>query len=158
MKTKIPALLATLILSMGIPAMAQVSMDIHVGGPTVVAPPQVVVPAAPVYAGPVVEYRYYPGWNVYLDPVSGLYWSLQRGTWVLGGLPRHVPPGQLGRYVVVPAEEGRPWHHVDKRYYNRHEEKRERHEEYKEHKKYKHQQQYEQHEQNEQREHHGRGW
>ena len=81
-------------------------------GPVVVAPAPVVavpVPAPRVYAAPVVAYQYYPAWNVYLDPVTGLFWSLQSGSWTLGPLPRHVSPRRLGRYVMISAEEGRPW-------------------------------------------------
>ena len=84
-------------------------------GPAVVvqpAPP----PPPPVYYAPapvpVVQYQYYPAWNIYLDPVSGLYWSLQGRAWVLGPLPPNVYPGRLGRAVIVPGEEGRPWHRV----------------------------------------------
>ena len=95
------------------------------GGPAVVVEPAPPPPPPPVYYAPpptpppayyapvpVVQYQYYPAWNVYLDPISGLYWSLQGGAWVLGPLPPHVHPGRLGRVVVVPGEEGRPWHRV----------------------------------------------
>lgn len=85
-------------------------------------PPVVVAPAPPPPPPPqprvvvpqgYVQYTYYPAWNVYLDPISGLYWSLQGGTWFLGNLPPHLHYERLGHGYVVIGEEGRPWrrHH-----------------------------------------------
>jgi len=43
------------------------------------------------------QYRYYPRYNIYQDPVSGLFFSFQAGTWVKGGLPPGLNPKGLGR-------------------------------------------------------------
>jgi len=77
-------------------------------------PPPVYVPAPP--PPPVVQYQYYPAWNVYLDPMSGLYWSLTGRGWVLGPLPAAIYPGSLGAGVVVSAP-GRPWRYYRGRGY-----------------------------------------
>lgn len=99
-------------------------ISISIGVPAPPPPPPVVVvpapapppppppPPPPVYQVPVVEYVYYPAWNVYWDPVSHQYWSYQYGSWVLGPLPPHIHPGRLGHYTYVPAQQGRPWHHM----------------------------------------------
>jgi len=92
---------------------------VTIGGPPP-PPPVVVAPAPPAYRAPMVEYRYYPAWNIYFDPYSGLYWSQHRGAWVLGPLPARVYyPHRLGGYVVIPAADGRPWHHYPPRGYRR---------------------------------------
>jgi hypothetical protein len=98
--------------------------NIYISPPALVinpAPPVVVVPAPPppppaVYVPapppppPVVQYRYYPAYNVYWDPTSGLYWSMVNGGWVLGPLPSYIYPGSLGGFEIVAAP-GRPWHY-----------------------------------------------
>lgn len=55
------------------------------------------------------RYRYYPAHNIYQDPVSGLFFSLQGGAWVKGGLPPALAPGGLGKYRVFDGYVDEPW-------------------------------------------------
>lgn len=130
MKNAVAAFLAAACLLGSAQAWARVGIYLSLPAPVVVAPapPPVVVmpppppPPPPVVVAPpppVVQYQYYPAWNMYLDPASGMYWYPQGGTWVLGPLPPYVH-GRLGRVVVVPGEPGRPWHRVPPGHYYRH--------------------------------------
>lgn len=55
------------------------------------------------------RYRYYPAYNLYQDPVSGLFFTFQGGTWTKGGLPPGVPPERLGRYREFEGYADEPW-------------------------------------------------
>jgi hypothetical protein len=108
------AVLVVTVLCLAVAGTAQAYRGYGYGPPAVIItpgyPPPPPLPPPPVYYSvPVVNYWYYPAWNIYWDPIAGMYWSLQGRAWVLGGLPPHVHPSRLGRYMVVPAEEGRPW-------------------------------------------------
>ena len=58
---------------------------------------------------PVRKYRYYPNVNIYLDPLTGQYWSHGASGWTLGPLPAGVPLNRLGMPQVIWGEDGRPW-------------------------------------------------
>ncbi|GAB6036605.1 hypothetical protein JCM15519_11640 [Fundidesulfovibrio butyratiphilus] len=77
--------------------------------------PQSPPPEPRPHKTPVMRYRYYPAVNIYLDPLTGLYWSAGPGGWALGPLPPGVPPHRLGRPVTIWGEEGRPWRRMDPR-------------------------------------------
>lgn len=55
------------------------------------------------------KYRYYPACNVYQDPVSGLFFSLQGGAWIKGPLPPGMHPERLGRYREFDGYADEPW-------------------------------------------------
>ena len=55
------------------------------------------------------QYRYYPRYNIYQDPASGLFFSFQGGTWVKGGLPGGVPPGHLGKGYMLNGDPDAPY-------------------------------------------------
>lgn len=56
------------------------------------------------------KYRYYPSHNVYHDPSTGIFWSLQGGIWGQG-LPSGVNARKLGRYRVFTGPADEPWRH-----------------------------------------------
>lgn len=55
------------------------------------------------------KYRYYPAYNLYQDPVSGLFFSFRAGAWAKGPLPPGVDPGRLGRYREFDGYVDEPW-------------------------------------------------
>lgn len=55
------------------------------------------------------RYRYYPAHNIYQDPVSGLFFSMQGGIWTKGGLPPGMMPGGLGHYKEFEGYQDEPW-------------------------------------------------
>jgi len=117
MKKTILAVAAALVLAASVPAFA-VQIGVSIGGPqapVVVAPapaPVVVAPApaAPMMAGPMVQFQYYPAYNIYFDPGANLYWSQVGGRWVSGPLPRNINRNRLGRPEIVSAPNN-PWEH-----------------------------------------------
>lgn len=54
------------------------------------------------------RYRYYPAHNIYQDPASGLFFSLQGGAWTRG-LPAGLNPAGLGRYRDFDGYVDEPW-------------------------------------------------
>lgn len=60
--------------------------------------------------GPVVLYHYwyYPGWGIYYDYDTHVYFYLEAGTWHRSAyLPQRYHG--LGRHVIVESERDRPW-------------------------------------------------
>ncbi|HJT23420.1 MAG TPA: hypothetical protein VJ873_02530 [bacterium] len=63
--------------------------------------------------GPVVyHYWYYPDMGVYYDYDAHVYFYMEGGSWHRGA---YLPPRyhELGGYVVVESEKGRPWARYD---------------------------------------------
>jgi hypothetical protein len=55
------------------------------------------------------QYFYYPRYNVYKDPVSGLFFSFQGGVWHKGDLPGNVNPRHLGRNYRIEGDLDAPY-------------------------------------------------
>ncbi|WP_243367869.1 hypothetical protein [Fundidesulfovibrio soli] len=55
------------------------------------------------------QYRYYPRYNLYQDPATGLFFSFQGGGWIKGGLPGNVPPGHLGKGYMIQGDPDAPY-------------------------------------------------
>ncbi|MFP5223553.1 MAG: hypothetical protein ACLGSA_14775 [Acidobacteriota bacterium] len=55
------------------------------------------------------KYRYYPRYNVYQDPASGLFFSFQAGAWVKGDLPPDLNPHRLGRGYTFEGDLDEPY-------------------------------------------------
>lgn len=55
------------------------------------------------------KYRYYPQYNVYQDPASGLFFSFQAGAWIKGGLPAGLDPRNLGRGYTFEGDRDEPY-------------------------------------------------
>lgn len=121
MKKSIVAIIAVMLLAGSVPASA-VQIDVNIGGPsqtpTVVIPapaPQVMMPApAPQVmvapAAPMIQYQYYPAYNIYYDPGNRQYWSMNGGRWTPGPLPGNIRPERLGAPQIVSAPNN-PWEH-----------------------------------------------
>ena len=99
-RTAIAGLLIAGALVSGVPAEAQVSVNVNVGPPPVIfaAPPRVVlVPQTPVYYAPDTSY------NVFF--YDGRYYSFHNGGWFLarshGGPWAFVPVEHVPRHVVM---------------------------------------------------------
>ena len=55
------------------------------------------------------RYRYYPAYNIYQDPVSGVFFTFQGGAWSRGDLPPGVAPQGLGKYREFDGYADEPW-------------------------------------------------
>ena len=55
------------------------------------------------------RYRYYPGYKIYHDPATGLFWSKQGGRWVQSSPPVGVTIEGLGRFHEFLGSGGEPW-------------------------------------------------
>ncbi len=77
----------------------------HHGGPPPWAP-------APGYRAKQ-RYRYYPRYNIYQDPASGLYFYFHGGAWTKGPLPPGVPHNHLGNWYMFQGDVDAPYHGND---------------------------------------------
>lgn len=55
------------------------------------------------------QYFYYPRYNVYKDPVSGLFFSFHGGAWRKGSLPPNLNPKHLGRNYRIEGDLDEPY-------------------------------------------------
>lgn len=54
-------------------------------------------------------YRYYPRYNVYQDPGSGVFFTFQAGAWIKGGLPGWLTGRDLGPGYDFQGDADRPY-------------------------------------------------
>lgn len=55
------------------------------------------------------KYLYYPKYNIYKDPVSGLFFSFHAGSWGKGDLPPNLDPRHLGRGYTFEGDMDEPY-------------------------------------------------